>query len=187
MKQRLANVLLRGFLCGMLLAGVVVTLAGDLGPSEYQVKAAFLYNFAKFVKWPENAFSDTNSPIVIGILGEDPFGPSLDLAVQGKTINGHPLIVRTVGNINEAAGACQVLFVCKKPKRNLVQLIAALRHAGILTVGDTEHFIDAGGMINFVSDDSKVRFEINDLEARRAGLTISSKLLSVAQKREKKP
>ena len=182
MKNRLTQLAWYGVLLGMLL-GCFAARASDFGPSEYQVKAAFLYNFAKFIKWPESAFSETNSPLVIGILGEDPFGPSLELALQGKIINGHPLVVRDVDTMADVK-QCQVVFICKKPKRNIAQFVNTLHKAGILIVGETDHFTEAGGMINFVMEDAKVRFEINDSAASKAGLTISSKLLTLARKRE---
>ncbi|MDB6021637.1 MAG: hypothetical protein JWQ04_1494 [Pedosphaera sp.] len=156
--------------------------ADEAGPSEYQVKAAFLYNFAKFVKWPESAFAESNSPITIGIVGEDPFGSALALAVKDKTINGHPLNLRPVTSPAEMR-FCQVVFLCQKPKRNLAETVAALKQASILTVSETDRFTEAGGMINFVMEGTKVRFEINDAAATQAGLTISSKLLNLARKK----
>jgi hypothetical protein len=161
----------------------VTVRADDSGPSEYQVKAAFLYNFAKFVKWPNTAFSDTNSPIVIGILGEDPFGSDLPLAIRGKTINGHPLSLRVGMSLSDMM-QCHVVFICRKPKRNIPDTVASLTKAKILTVSEIDGFIKDGGMINFVMDGTKVRFEINDQTATKAGLLISSKLLNLAKKKE---
>jgi YfiR/HmsC-like len=181
MKPRLPKIILLGFLYGLLLAGSAAQ--AQSGPSEYQVKAAFLYNFAKFVKWPDAAFAETNAPLVIGILGEDPFGANLELAIQGKNINGHPLSIRKLESSAEMK-SCQVIFVCRKPKHNLLATVAKLKNASVLTVSETDHFIEAGGMINFVVEDTKVRFEINDSAASHAGLTISSKLLSLAKKRQ---
>lgn len=182
MKQQLAKLMLLGILLGML--SPVVVRSDEPGASEYQVKAAFLYNFAKFVRWPDTAFADRNSPLVIGILGDNPFGKSLDLAVKGKSINGHPLQLRRVATSGEMK-ACQVLFICQKPKRNLAETLNALDSAKTLTVSEANGFYDAGGMINFVMEGSKVRFEINDAAASRVGLSISSKLLSVARRHER--
>ncbi|HWF19874.1 MAG TPA: YfiR family protein [Verrucomicrobiae bacterium] len=178
----MATVLMLSILSGLLLAGFAA-YADESAPSEYQVKAAFLYNFAKFVKWPESAFAQTNSPIKIGILGEDPFGGNLDLAIKGKTINGHPLSVIELSSPDEMKNF-QIIFVCRKPKRNLVATLAHLNNASVLTVSETDDFLKAGGMIKFVMENARVRFEINDSAATRSGLTISSKLLNVARKRE---
>lgn len=175
MKQLLAKIAVLGLLMAVPLAGGMA-IADDTGPSEYQVKAAFLYNFAKFVKWPETAFSGTNSPFVIGILGEDPFGPDLPLAIRGKNINGHPLSLRVGLSLAEMQ-QCHIVFICRKPKRNIPETVAALTKANTLTVSEIDGFTKAGGMINFVMDGSKVHFEINDQAATKAGLTISSKLL----------
>jgi YfiR/HmsC-like len=158
--------------------------AAESGPSEYQVKAAFLYNFAKFVKWPDEAFAETNTPLVIGILGDNPFGSNLELAIKDKFINGHPLSLRAVVSLPEMK-LCHVLFVCQKPKRNLAETLEVLKTCSVLTVSETEHFCEAGGMINFVMEGSRVSFEINDAAAKRAGLSISSKLLNLARKDDK--
>jgi len=178
MKRFVLRWILAGFLIGTLLAPISVC-ADDAGPSEYQVKAAFLFNFAKFIKWPESAFPETNSPVVVGIYGEDPFGSSLAVAIKDKTINGHPLIIRPVASLPELK-QCHVVFICSKPKRNVADTTATLRNMSILTVSETDGFIENGGMINFYSEGTKVRFEINDKAAAEAGLTVSSKLLSVA-------
>lgn len=179
MRQKLAKVAWLSILLGML--APVFARAEQPAASEYQVKAAFLYNFAKFVRWPDTAFPETNSPLVIGILGDNPFGQSLDLAVKGKSINGHPLAIRPVTAQEEMRG-CHVLFICQKPKRNIPETLNALDHACTLTVSDTSGFYEAGGMIHFVMEGTKVRFEINDQAATHAGLSISSKLLSVARR-----
>lgn len=178
MKERAVKIAFISFLLGMLLVGLYVR-ADVNGPSEYQVKAAFLFNFTKFVKWPDTAFAATNSPLVIGVMGDNPFGNNLELAVNGKSLDGHPLAVRLVGSLAEAR-MCHVLFICQKPKRNIADTIAALKNAPVLTVSETEHFIEDGGIIKFVMEDNKVRFIINDPAAKKAGLVISSKLLNVA-------
>lgn len=180
MKPKLAQVVWLGILLGLL---VPVRSQAAQTASEYQVKAAFLYNFTKFVRWPEDALPDKNSPLVIGILGDDPFGQNLQLAVKGKNINGHPLEIRAVKTPAEMK-ECQVLFICQKPKRNIPDTLHTLDKASTLTISETNGFYEAGGMINFVMEGTKVRFEINDQAATRVGLTISSKLLSVARRHE---
>jgi hypothetical protein len=154
--------------------------AQEVQPSEYQLKAAFLFNFAKFVEWPEGAFSEPKAPLVIGVLGENPFGEHLERTVRGKTINGRPLTVRELHSPTEARD-CHILFISNDEKPRLQKVFESLRGASVLTVGETEHFIDAGGMINFVLESGKIRFQVNDVAAKSARLKISSKLLSLAQ------
>jgi hypothetical protein len=153
--------------------------AQDAPPSEYRLKAAFLFNFAKFVEWPPEAFAETNSPFVIGVLGDSPFGEELAQTVGGKDINAHPITLQTFRVAAEATN-CHLLFVSTSEQKRLLEIIPRLRGAAILTVGETERFIEAGGMINFVSENHKIRFQINDDAAKGARLKISSKLLSLA-------
>ena len=147
-------------------------------PTEYQIKAAFLYNFARFVTWPTTAFADSASPFVFGILGSDPFGAELDEAVKGHEIEGRP--VRFNASVRSGAGSCQLLFVGASEAENLSSLLAALRARPILTVADILDFARQGGHIQFVTEGSKVRFEINVGSADRARLKIGSKLLRLA-------
>jgi hypothetical protein len=146
--------------------------------SEYQVKAAFLYNFAKFVEWPAGAGVD--APLVIGVLGKDPFGSQIDRAVEGKTVNGRRLMIKRFSSL-EAYEYCHILFVSSSERSNLPQIIAAVRNSSVLTVSETERFAHIGGIINFVTIENRIRFEINQAAAERAGLKISSKLLSLAR------
>jgi len=148
--------------------------------SEYQVKAAFLYNFAKFVEWPPNLFNDPRDPFVLCVAGDDPFGNLLDGIVLGKTANGHPLAVRRLRREREAR-SCQILFVSSSERNRLRPVLKSLRGASVLTVGETDGFAQEGGMINLTLEDNRVHFEINVAAAERAGLKISSKLLSLAR------
>lgn len=149
-------------------------------PTEYQIKAAFVYNFAKFVDWPGQAFASSNAPMVIGVLGENVFGDSLQQIINDKKINGHPLKFETVNSVSEATN-CQVLFISRSEKGHLSKIIGQLQGTSILTVSETDDFIGDGGMIYlFVDEENQVRFQINNDAARKAGLTISSKLLSLA-------
>jgi hypothetical protein len=148
--------------------------------SEYQVKAAFLYNFAKFVEWPPNLFNDPRDPFVLCVAGDDPFGNLLDGIVLGKTANGHPLAVRRLRREQEAR-SCQILFVSSSERNRLRPVLKSLRGASVLTVGETDGFAQEGGMINLTLEDNRVHFEINVAAAERAGLKISSKLLSLAR------
>ena len=148
-------------------------------PSEYQLKAAFLYNFAKFIEWPLNAFAEDKSPFIIGILGENPFGNNLEPTVSGKKINEHPITIQPFREVTDATN-CHILFICTSEKKRLPEIIEKLRGTTVLTVGETERFIETGGMVNFVQEGAKLRFQINDDAAKVAKLKISSKLLGLA-------
>ncbi len=164
----------------LILSGAMAeTRAGEAQPTEYQLKAAFLFNFAKFVDWPPEAFAQGDSPLVIGVLGENPFGEDLKDAVQNKSIGSHPLTVRTANSLAEAR-KCHILFISTSENRRLRQVLEGVRDANVLTVGETEQFLDSGGIINFTIQGQKIRFEINAAAAKRAGLKVSSKLLSLA-------
>ncbi len=159
--------------------------AQESRPLDYRVKAAFLYNFGKFVEWPATAFASTNAPLVIGVLGGDPFHGDGERIVANKNINGHPVIVRQISHpgAGQAPGysdlkSCHILFINASESDNLPDILDALKGASVLTVTDNlDHFAASGVIINFVMENKSVRFEINDDAARRAGLKISSKLL----------
>jgi hypothetical protein len=153
--------------------------AQESPPTEYQLKAAFLLNFAKFVEWPPAAFAGATSPMVLGILGENPFGDILERTIRDKTINSRPLVVKEFHSSAEATN-CHILFIGASEKARLPELLAGLRRASVLTVGETDRFTETGGMINFVRQGNKIRFQINEVAAKSVGLKISSKLLSLA-------
>ena len=164
--------------------GLALLLPADAGaqasqPSEYQVKAAFLFNFAKFVEWPPETFAGETSPLVIGILGDNPFGTDLERTVAGKLINNRPITIRSFPTAAEAAN-CHILFISSSEKKRLPDIIQSLHGTAVLTVGETDQFIASGGMVNFVQEASKIRFQINDDAAKAARLKISSKLLTLA-------
>jgi YfiR/HmsC-like len=148
--------------------------------TEYQVKAAFLFNFAKFVEWPPDAFAGAESPLQICVLGQDPFGHDFEQAIEDKTVNGHRIEVLHPSGVPQAR-ACQIVFVGSSEKRQVHEILRALRGASVLTVGDTAGFAKMGGMINFVLDDNRVRFEINVKASERAHLKVSARLLTVAK------
>ena len=147
---------------------------------EYQVKAVFLFNFAQFVEWPAAAFTDAKAPLVIGVLGEDPFGTHLDDVVRGETVGGRRLVVQRHERAEDAVG-CHILFVSRSESKRLEQVIAALRGHSILTVGDTEGFAQRGVMIRFITEKNRIRLRINLDAAKAAGLVVSSKLLRPAE------
>jgi hypothetical protein len=156
----------------------VVTLTADAEEAvdEYQVKAAFLFNFAKFVAWPDAP----GQPLVIGIVGDDPFGPALDTAVRGKSVNNRPLEVRRLGPGGDVSG-CQIVYVGDSERRQLHEVLRRVGN-GILTVGETPHFLRDGGVIRFLLDGNRVRFQINAGAAEQRGLKIHSQLMSLAAK-----
>jgi len=156
-------------------------------PSEYQLKAAFLFNFAKFVEWPPKSFPEPTAPFIIAVLGDNPFEGELDRMVHGKAINGHPFEVKQLKGLSEIK-ACHILFISKSERRRLSEIMTALGAANVLTVSEMDRFLPAGGMVNFVMEGNKVHFEINDEAARSAGLRISAKLLNLARRsgKEKK-
>jgi hypothetical protein len=147
---------------------------------EYQVKAAFLYNFAKFVEWPADAFKTAKDPILVCVLGHNPFGNALEDAIRGKSIEGRTFAYRHVMDA-ESASACQILFVGWDESKHFRALLESLKPMGILTVGEAQGFATGGGVINFKLDEGRVRFEINVDAAEHEQLHISAKLLSLAQ------
>jgi len=149
-------------------------------PREYEVKAVFLFNFARFVEWPASAFSETESPLVIGVLGQDPFGPYLDETVRGEMVNKHRLTVERYSRVEDIK-KCHILFIGGSEKDRLKQILAKLNGTNILTVGDSDDFARNGGMIRFVTEKSKIRLRINLEAVKAASLTISSKVLRPAE------
>jgi hypothetical protein len=154
--------------------------AGETGIEEYQVKAAFLFNFAKFVEWPAQAFKSAGSPIEICVLGPNPFGFSLANAVEGKVVGNRQFVVRDVRDAQQA-NDCHILFVSAAGWTRSQARLGDIKKCCVLTVGETGEFIAGGGMINLRLEDARVRVEINPDAAERAGLRISSKLLSLAE------
>jgi hypothetical protein len=146
---------------------------------EYDLKAAFLFNFAKFVEWPPDAFSGEPVPLTICVYGEDPFGSTLDAVVQGERVGERSLLVQRPDSLDDL-GECHVLFVSRSEKDRLGEVMAHVRGKPVLTVADTDGFLRAGGVINFILEGNKVRFLIDQEAAERSGLAISSKLMRLA-------
>lgn len=168
-----------GALC--LLAIVAAPRSGSPqpAPTEYQVKAAFLYNFVKFVEWPAAALPP-NSAVSLCVLGQDPFGSDLESTVEGRVLNGRPLQIRRSERLGDL-DTCHVLFISSSERAGVATLLAALKGTSVLTVGETDGFATQGGMIGLTLEKNKVRFEINVLAAERARLRISSQLLRLAK------
>ena len=171
----------RAWLLGLaLLAGAPSPARAETAPpAEYQLKAAFLYKLSQFVEWPAQAFDGPAAPLVIGVLGDDPFGAYLDDLVRGEKIGLRPLSVRRYQRNEEVTG-CHILFVCSSESAGLEKIIEQLKGRSFLTVSDTESFLRLGGMVRFATESGKIRLKINVEAAKAAELTISSKILSPA-------
>ena len=147
--------------------------------TDAQAKAAWILNFARFVEWPSNAFTSSQSPILVGVLGKDPITQDLQATLERQLIHGRRFLVRPVATDPELR-ACQILFVSSTERRRLRELPDRIRGACVLTVGDTDDFLDHGGVINFVLREKSVRFEINITTAQAAGIKLDANLLRVA-------
>jgi hypothetical protein len=167
------------------LAGVLGCLlgaaAGAVGAafSEYEVKAAYLYNFSRYVEWPPEVLDRGGGTITVCVLGEDPFGPVLERTLTGKTVADRRLVLRRTDTLSDAA-RCHIVFVAASEEDALSEIVRTARNAGILTVGETDDFARRGGMIQLVRQASNVRFAINLGAIERAGLKISSEVLKLA-------
>ncbi len=146
--------------------------------SEFDVKAAYLYNLGKFVEWPEPALA--HDSFAICVLGRDPFGPILDATLDGQTLKGKPAVARRIARVQDAAG-CRTLFISASQRAHLPHILAAVSGMPVLTVSDIEGFAARGGMLQFVLDDRRLRFESNMASAASAGLTLNAQLLQVAK------
>ena len=162
------------------IAGTPVSIAEEPQASEYQVKAVFLFNFTQFVDWPADAFADDSTPFTIEILGEDPFGSSLDEIVANEKIHNRRLLVRRIHTIEEL-GPCHILFISQSEAGNLDRIFSMLGRRSILTVGESKEFTAHSGVIAFDVSGRRLRLRINVGAARDARLRIDSKLLRQAQ------
>jgi hypothetical protein len=157
-------------------------LAAAQGASltEVQIKAGFLFNFTRFVEWPSDAFADASSPIVLGVVGEDPFEDLLTQAAAGKTVNGRRVLLKRFRENQDLRG-CNILFVSASEEKHIARILESLRGSSVLTVGETPDFAQIGGIISFFIEANKVRLQINLEAASRARLTISSKVIAVGR------
>ena len=171
-----------------LVAGILARpLRGAPSPAgEYPLKAVFLFNFVQFVEWPVSAFADSKAPIILGIVGRDPFGAVLDNTIKGEKVNGRPLEIRRL-KADEDLSACHVVFLSRSGKEDAAGLVQKLEGRPVLTVGEIEGFAELGGVINFVMVDRKVRFEVNPQAAAQQGVKISSRLLQLGRVVEPAP
>jgi hypothetical protein len=175
----LANALLRRL--GVLIACALMAQSASPAeaPSEYQVKAVFLFNFSRFVDWPPRSLNSPTEPFVIGVLGADPFSSLLDEAVRNEHVSGHPLIVKRFNRLDEL-GDCQILFIDRSESSRLDGILKTLDHRSILTVSEIDGAAQHGVMVEFVTSNNRIGLKIDVDAARAAGLSISSKLLRLA-------
>jgi len=165
---------------------VPFTLAQSARPADYEVKAAYLYNFGRFVEWPARVTAAKTGGFSICVLGEDPFGPALDATLAGETIGNQKVVARRISSPRESVD-CQILFISSSEANRLNKIIDSLDKTAVLTVSDIPQFSQHRGMIQLVSEGSRIRFEVNLSATQRAGLTLSSELLKVATIIRKNP
>ncbi|MCK4306045.1 MAG: YfiR family protein [Candidatus Eisenbacteria sp.] len=176
MRRLFTRLLFLGVLCT---ASMIPSSTPASQPTEYELKAAFLYNFAKFVTWPTNSFSTINSVVTIGILGDDLFGSALDTVLEGKTVKRRAFVIRRSCRIDEVKD-CAIVYISLSERGRVRRILDALEGHAVLTVSDLDDFARSGGIINFFMEHNRLRFAINISAADKAGLKISSKLLSLA-------
>jgi hypothetical protein len=168
----------------LLLAALIAAHAGsapaasDITAGEYQIKAAYLHHFAQFVEWPQSVLPP-GAPIVIGLVGDDPFGRAID-EIAGKHANGHPLVIRHL-RWNDPLGSCQMIFISSSELDHLGAILLAVRGFSLLTVADVDNFTERGGMIELMTVQHRVLFDINTEAAAEGHMKISSKLLQIAR------
>lgn len=168
-----------GLLLIVLVASLPLSLRAADGPSEAQVKAAFLLNFPKYVEWPATAFSETNSPVVVGIFAQDSVADEFAVMSQKKVIDGHPVQLLRVDSIDHCQG-CHILFIGGNENSKVAEALTKLHGSNVLTVGESEDFIERGGMIELARRERRVVMEVDIDPIHEAGLKVSSKLLAVA-------
>lgn len=148
--------------------------------AEYRFKAVYLFNFLQFIEWPPNTFSDPAAPLVIGIIGLDPFGDLLDQTVRGELINGHPIVVHRFTRPEDVRG-CHLLFIPRSERARITSILSKIDTNTIVTVSEVNGFAEQGGDINFYVEDGKLRFEVNEQAIRNSSIKMSSRLLKLAR------
>lgn len=175
---------LRRFIAAILVCAALAlpswAQSADGDNSEYLIKAGFTYNFAKLMDWPAGAFAAPNSPIVIGVLGTDPFEGTLDQVLKGKQANGRDFVVKHL-KWGMDYRDCEILFIGGSESAHVEEILRTVRSLPILTIGELPGFAERGGIINFILEDNRVRFEVNVDAAKQANINISSRLLSLAK------
>ena len=165
----------------ILLVGTAAALGAEGGPLDFQVKAAFLVSFPKYVDWPATAFADTNSPITVAVFGDDNVAAEIgNMVERGKIISGHPLALKRITNPEQIGADCQIVFIAGSERQRMPAILERVKGLGILTVGESDEFLEKGGIINLVRRERKIRLQVNLTAAQKADLKISSRLLMVA-------
>jgi hypothetical protein len=159
--------------------GTLVAFTAEPPTSEYQVKAAFLINFPKYAEWPAEAFAETNSPIIIATLGETKVTAELQKLIPGRTVNGREIVLKSLAT-GEEPGVCHILFISAAGQQQSPGLLAKLNPTGILTVGESDGFLESGGILNLARRDQRIGLEVNLAAASISRIKISSKLLTLA-------
>lgn len=157
-----------------------VPLQDNTKVSEHQLEAVFLYNFTQFVEWPNGVFSKSDSPLVIGILGNDPFGSYLDEIVHGERSDGRAIVIQRYTNVKQVEN-CHILFIDAGFTSKMDNILNELGNKKILTVSDANNFMKHGGMIRFVNESNKIKLQINLSSVKKSNITISSKLLRLSE------
>ena len=176
-----ARAILVAFLALPAISLVRQPLAAQEPSLEYQIKAAFLLNFARYIEWPGPAFPTGDSPLMLCVLGPNPFGTALTRTAEGERVQGHPIVVQSVAELQQVA-RCHLLFISESARGRAASVIAHVESVvtPTATVGEFPGFIDAGGVINLLTVGGRVRFEVNVGAAERRGLRVSSRLLRLA-------
>lgn len=167
-------------ICGALLFQPSNAPAQNDDDPEYRVKLAFLYNFAQFVQWPSEAFQNSAAPLTICVVGPDPFQGEIEQSLRGRAVGGHPITIKRL-RPDDDPRACHIVFVRASEKKTAARVLAVVKGASILTVGESRGFTDLGGIINLIIEENKLRFEVNLGAATQTQLKISSKLLALAK------
>jgi YfiR/HmsC-like len=149
--------------------------------SEYDLKAAFVFNFVKFTEWPAEELGKSDDPFIIGVLGKDPFGAALDKAIEGETVHNKKIVVRRFPRMDQAAANSHTLFISGSEEHNLPAILKILEGQAVLTVSEITNFSERGGVIELKKENSRIGFEINILAAKRAGLGMNAQLLRLAK------
>jgi hypothetical protein len=170
------------FILFIFAAGSIPKLAlpQNIATSEYEIKAAFIFNFAKFIEWPQKVLGETNGSFIIGILGRDPFGGALEQTIGGKTVKGKSIFIRRFRQLDDLQ-YCHILFISESEKDNLPAIFDKIKYESILTVGDMPEFARNGGMISLYTEENRVRFAVYIKATERANLKLSAKLLNLAK------
>ena len=176
-RAQLCDVVFASLLC---LAAAIPTWAQAPPSVEYQVKAAFLLNFVKFIEWPSEAFQNEKAPVTLCVFGHDPFGSALDDIIRGRIVNNRSVLVRRINEMRDLK-SCQLVFVSAADDKRLPEVLISLKDASAIVVGETEGFAERGGGIQFFLEDNRLRFAVNVDAAQRARLKVSSKLLALAR------